>query len=100
MTQQQVNYGMSGYGEGVTHTASFEDDTVQACLADPPDKQACKNGGWASYGFRNQGLCIRFVNTGKDSRWSPYRRNGSGSTTQKSGCWMVKSRSVLMWPCP
>lgn len=35
---------------------------------DPDDKDDCKDGGWAAYGFRNQGQCIRFVNTGKDSR--------------------------------
>lgn len=32
------------------------------------DKNQCKNGGWETYGFRNQGLCIQYVNTGKDSR--------------------------------
>jgi hypothetical protein len=35
---------------------------------DPVTSQDCMNGGWAQYGFRNQGQCIRFVNTGKDSR--------------------------------
>jgi len=33
----------------------------------PVSKNDCKNGGWRSYphaGFRNQGDCIRFVNTG------------------------------------
>jgi hypothetical protein len=25
----------------------------------------CMQGGWASYGFRNQGQCIQFVNSGK-----------------------------------
>ena len=34
----------------------------------PANANACKNGGWASYGFRNQGQCVSFVNTGKDSR--------------------------------
>ena len=37
----------------------------------PPGPQTadeCKKGGWMDFGFRNQGLCIRFVNTGKDSR--------------------------------
>lgn len=29
---------------------------------------ACRDGGWEAYGFRNQGQCIRFVNTGQDSR--------------------------------
>jgi hypothetical protein len=34
----------------------------------PTTKADCKNGGWRDFGFRNQGQCIRFVNTGKDSR--------------------------------
>ena len=36
--------------------------------ADPTDKQQCKNGGWEDFGFGNQGQCVRFVETGKDSR--------------------------------
>lgn len=36
--------------------------------ADPTTMDDCKNGGWAAYGFSNQGQCIKFVNTGKDSR--------------------------------
>lgn len=35
---------------------------------DPITKDHCKNGGWAAYGFYNQGQRIRFVHTGKDSR--------------------------------
>ena len=31
-------------------------------------KDMCKDGGWEALGFRNQGQCIRFVNTGQDSR--------------------------------
>ena len=31
-------------------------------------KDDCKDGGWQDQGFRNQGQCIRFVETGKDSR--------------------------------
>lgn len=34
----------------------------------PVTKDDCKNGGWALFGFRNQGQCVRFVETGKDSR--------------------------------
>lgn len=37
-------------------------------IRDPDSKADCKNGGWQKYGFRNQGQCIRFVNTGQDSR--------------------------------
>jgi hypothetical protein len=32
------------------------------------NKESCKNGGWQSLGFRNQGQCVRWVQTGKDSR--------------------------------
>lgn len=34
----------------------------------PETKNDCKKGGWEEFGFENQGQCIRFVNTGKDSR--------------------------------
>ena len=34
----------------------------------PTTKDDCRNGGWERFGFRNQGQCIRFVNTGQDSR--------------------------------
>jgi hypothetical protein len=36
--------------------------------AQPADADDCKDGGWEDFGFRNQGQCIRFVNTGEDSR--------------------------------
>ena len=35
---------------------------------DPVTKDDCMKGGWEAYGFQNQGQCIQFVNTGKDSR--------------------------------
>lgn len=31
-------------------------------------KDDCKKGGWSDLGFKNQGKCIQYVNTGKDSR--------------------------------
>jgi hypothetical protein len=31
-------------------------------------REQCKDGGWEDAGFRNQGQCLRFVNTGQDSR--------------------------------
>jgi len=37
-------------------------------LGDPESKSDCKEGGWEGFGFRNQGQCVRFVNTGQDSR--------------------------------
>jgi hypothetical protein len=35
---------------------------------DPVSKTDCADGGWERYGFKNQGQCNRFVETGKDSR--------------------------------
>lgn len=32
------------------------------------NKDQCKDGEWEALGFKNQGQCVRFVETGKDSR--------------------------------
>lgn len=37
-------------------------------ILDPETRSDCMQGGWEAFGFRNQGQCIRFVNTGQDSR--------------------------------
>ena len=47
--------------DGTTTVYDFEPGS-------PATKEDCKNGGFADYGFANQGQCIRFVNTGQDSR--------------------------------
>lgn len=39
-----------------------------AGFSDPATKKACMTDGWEAFGFQNQGKCIQFVNTGKDSR--------------------------------
>lgn len=36
--------------------------------ADPVTKADCMNHGWEDFGFRNQGQCVSFVETSKDSR--------------------------------
>jgi len=37
-------------------------------LANPTTKEECKKGGWEQFGFKNQGQCVRFIETRKDSR--------------------------------
>ena len=44
------------------------DLNISPAAADPQNKDQCKDGGWESYGFANQGQCVRYVQTGKDSR--------------------------------
>ena len=37
-------------------------------LTSPSTRDDCKKGGWEGYHFKNQGQCVRFIETGKDSR--------------------------------
>jgi hypothetical protein len=37
-------------------------------LPDAQTKDDCVDGGFETFGFSNQGQCIKFVNTGQDSR--------------------------------
>lgn len=46
--------------DGETTVYNFEPFTIS--------KDTCKDDGWEEHGFRNQGQCIRYVNTGEDSR--------------------------------
>jgi probable HAF family extracellular repeat protein len=49
---------IAGYG--------LVNDNFRAFLLTPAtSKQQCKNSGWKNVGFKNQGQCIQFVNTGK-----------------------------------
>jgi hypothetical protein len=47
--------------------------TVRNTTSTPPDSKLsnfrqCMKGGWSNWDFRNQGQCIRYMMTGKDSR--------------------------------
>jgi len=43
-------------------------DWTRFYVLTPPNKDECKDGDWEAMGFKNQGQCVRFVETGKDSR--------------------------------
>jgi hypothetical protein len=45
-----------------------EDERFDWTRFDVAGMESCKKGGWQEYGFRNQGQCMRFANTQKDSR--------------------------------
>jgi hypothetical protein len=49
-------------------TRNFTLEEVVVTPTDPIEKNECKKGGWEDFGFKNQGQCVRFVETGKDSR--------------------------------
>ena len=62
-----TNVSIGDYALDLEHDEDDEDDEGdEDPRADARD--ACKDGGWEEQGFRNQGQCIRFANTGKDSR--------------------------------
>ncbi|WP_164711003.1 hypothetical protein [Euzebya pacifica] len=51
-------------GSGIGYQLTVEPTVIPQ----PTSKDDCKKGGYADYGFSNQGQCIRYVNTGEDSR--------------------------------
>jgi hypothetical protein len=59
--------GLDGYLDNVVVNANGNTTTYDF-EPEVQSKDDCKNGGWEAFGFRNQGQCIQFVNTGKDSR--------------------------------
>ncbi len=42
--------------------------TLEQPVSHPKEKKDCKDGGWKNYDFKNQGQCMRYLQTGKDSR--------------------------------
>lgn len=63
---------LNSYNYGLDEFPNLSNDSYAAHwhvgLNDPTTKDDCKDSGWEAYGFDNQGLCIQYVNTGKDSR--------------------------------
>lgn len=55
---------LNHYNDGASdYTAHWH-----AGIEEVDSKAQCVDGGWEDAGFRNQGQCVRFVTTGKDSR--------------------------------
>ena len=59
----QVAYGINDLGQIVGVGARGSD--LRPFLLTPAFKELCQNGGWKTFGFKNQGQCIQFANTGK-----------------------------------
>lgn len=63
---------LNSYNYGMDEFPVLSNDSYAAHwhggIVNPDSKGDCKKGGWSDYGFRNQGQCIKYVNTGKDSR--------------------------------
>jgi hypothetical protein len=49
---------------GFSRTLSFGDAVVHDAAAIPTSKAECKDGGYTSFGFKNQGQCVAFVERG------------------------------------
>jgi hypothetical protein len=60
----QGGFGHPTGGDPAEEAASF----VIQVRANPATKAECKKGGWEYFEFKNQGQCVRYVETGKDSR--------------------------------
>lgn len=57
-----------GSQDSNTVTVSITVNPMDEPVLNPVNKDECKNNGWKNFGFKNQGLCIQYVNTTKDSR--------------------------------
>lgn len=55
--------GLDGYLDNVVVSTSSDVTTY-----DFEPVPSCKDGNWATFGFKNQGRCMQYLNTGKDSR--------------------------------
>ena len=72
-------------------TTTVPTTTTTVPTSDPQSHEDCKDGGWEDYGFRNQGQCIRFVNTGEDSRTADDDDGSAAMTAASPG------DSILDW---
>jgi hypothetical protein len=57
-----VNQGSGNPGLTSNVDAFTFDDVTYDFEASPVTKDACKNGGYEAFGFRNQGQCVSYVN--------------------------------------
>ncbi len=49
----------------LTSPAIMDTAETTTIISVPATKEQCKDDGWQNFGFKNQGQCIRFFNTGK-----------------------------------
>ena len=64
----------------------------------PETKDDCKKGGWMQFGFKNQGQCIRFVNTGQRLTTTTTAPTTSTTTTtmaSPSGAFLEDAANAL-----
>lgn len=61
-------YWLSHYSREHGVAAQMPQLQISYQINDPTSKDDCKNGGWKAFHFKNQGQCVRFIETGKDSR--------------------------------
>lgn len=54
------SHGNEGFNP-LWFSANFQTVTLELAPGEPEDKDACKNGGWESYGFKNQGACVSYL---------------------------------------
>lgn len=63
---------LNSYNYGLDEFPNLSNDSYSAHwhagIDNPTTINECMNDGWEDYGFDNQGQCVRFVNTGQDSR--------------------------------
>lgn len=66
------NFHLDSGGQGTAYNGASSEYAMAVrdgdVVTNPTTFEDCKKNGWRNYGFRNQGQCLRFLNTGVDSR--------------------------------
>jgi hypothetical protein len=64
ITLKNFSASFDGYPIDQFGISEIEVDGTNVLLI-PTSKDQCKKDGWKNFGYKNQGQCIQFVNTGK-----------------------------------
>lgn len=65
---QQVSSTMTTFGPSHSLDLELKPNAIYLVVAASATTVDCKADGWKDFGFRNQGQCVSYVNTGHDSR--------------------------------
>ncbi|MEX0900352.1 MAG: hypothetical protein WD081_06635 [Gammaproteobacteria bacterium] len=62
--------GVAGHTVGCSAPIGYAGEfaVTTSRVSEPTSIDDCKKGNWEQFGFSNQGRCIQYLNTGKDSR--------------------------------
>jgi len=77
-------------------------DTVFSSSDSPTTKEDCKNGGYAKYGFKNQGQCIKAVKLTPPADTTPPEitvSGAEGTVSEDQVTFTLSTNEPVTWKC-